>query len=177
MNKRAGLEIGINTIVILVIAMVVIGGGIAFIRTFFKLGEEKLTEPFNLADFGLKPSSNEPLVLQTTSINLRVNEEKTIRGGLYNKDPTNALSAISISWGACASSGGGTDKPKLTSVPFGVAPNSEQGFMILLEGKKAECSGTGSACNLPLGTYICTIQALQGTTPIATNQVTVSVGN
>lgn len=174
-NKKAGLEIGINTIVILVIAMVVIGGGIAFIRTFFKLGEDKLKEPFELADFGLKPSSEKPLVLQTESFDLKTGKEKLLKGGYYNKNPSQDVT-INLELVNCITTSGSEDKPLITTLPnIPVKANSEQGFNIIFEGTKDGC--TVGNCNMDTGTYICSIKATDSLTQEETTQVTIRITN
>jgi len=180
MNKKAGLEIGINTIVILVIAMVVIGGGIAFIRGFFNLGESKLKEPFELADFGLKPSSTQPLVLQAGLIEIKTGAEKIIKGGFYNaRSETNFKVIVDRCTPVFETTGEPptlskiSNKPEMVSLPYVTAPsNAEVGFNVIIKGIQDgtesvtvdiggsdESLDTKDGAKLTPGTYICTISA------------------
>jgi len=100
-NKKASMELGISTVVVLVIAMVIIAGGIAFIRGFFKIGTDKLGGAFNVGDFGVQPTSIDPLVLvDGPTIELKTGDRKEVKVGFYNtKNPQ----YIFIDFGNCVS--------------------------------------------------------------------------
>ncbi len=165
MNKKAGLSLGINTIIVLVIAMVVIAAGITFIRTFFDAGTDRLLGAFDIGEFGNKPDRLNPLVLERGTIRGKANSEVVVRVGFYNTDASTKL--VNISLGDCTS----TLPFTLTSLTQSVEGLSATGFGTLLQ-----LPGTD-------GTYICTIQAWEhdadppATTPLATTQVEVQVTN
>ena len=172
MNRKGALELGINTIVILVIAMVVIAAGIAFIRGFFQLGEEKLKEPFNLADFGLKPSSTDPLVMQSGDVTIKRGNEKEIKVGYYNKENT-AQNSIDLKMGVCKGrDNAGTEisvTPVITTVPVTeIKAGDSVGMRVLLRAK------SGSE-NINSGTYICPIILTVGGVDYASVQFTMTV--
>ena len=87
-NKKAAMELGISTVVMLVIAIVIIGGGIAFIRGFFATGDESLRGAFDIVEFRVEPSRTNPLVLSSGTELRAAPESKTRIGiGYFNKDP------------------------------------------------------------------------------------------
>ncbi len=88
-TKKAALNLGISTVVVLVIAMVVIGAGISFIRTFFDLGTESLEGAF-LTDqsWGNLADRNNPLVLARTTIDIgqRSGDTADVEVRFYNRN-------------------------------------------------------------------------------------------
>lgn len=88
-NKKAAMELGISTVVMLVIAIVIIGAGVAFIRGFFTTGEGSLMGAFDLAEFRIEPSRNNPLVISSgTSLEVSPDTEVRIGIGFFNKEGT-----------------------------------------------------------------------------------------
>ena len=81
------MELGISTVVMLVIAIVIIGAAIAFIRGFFAKGDESLMGAFDIVDFRVEPSRTNPLVLSSGN-ELRIKPADKVRIGIgyYNKD-------------------------------------------------------------------------------------------
>ena len=75
MNKKAALNLGISTVVVMVIAMVVIGAGVSFIRTFFDQGTDSLLGTMQIGEVGLSPDRNTPFAIQTSTIRLRPGSE------------------------------------------------------------------------------------------------------
>jgi hypothetical protein len=168
-NKKASMELGISTVVVLVIAMVLIAGGIAFIRGFFNKGTNELSKGFDLSELETKPTGDNPLVFaQGTGITLKSGVEEKVKIGFFNKATTPKTTNISFS--GCTYSGDGDVSkcsssmgviPIMTAVPKIVSSGDSFGFVTLV---KASCKGAdGSTPKLPSGKYICNIQAVDDT--------------
>jgi len=85
MKKKGSLELGINTVVILVIAIILVGGGIAFITGIFdKLNTN--VESISPNILPVQPTSSKPLALPGDTITVKNNDIKTILLGVYNTD-------------------------------------------------------------------------------------------
>lgn len=86
-NKKGAMELGIGTVVMLVIAIVIIGAGIAFIRGFFQTGESSLTGAFDIVEFRVEPTRTNPLVISTgTELNIAPEQRLRLGIGYFNKD-------------------------------------------------------------------------------------------
>ena len=178
MGKKASMELGISTVVVLVIAMVIIAGGIAFIRGFFKLGEEKLGGAFNVGDFGVQPTSVDPLVLVDGAPSIKKDKTESFKVGFYNRGNTDATN-VQIQFSDCVSTVtnptecGENVKPLIKSLPQTVEPGDSAGFETFLTAK-CDVSGAGVK-PLAAGDYICTIIATDGTTTYERKQITFTV--
>ncbi len=163
-NKKAAMEIGISTVVMLVIAIVVIGGGIAFIRNFFDAGEDSLIGAFDVADFGIEPSSQNPLVLVDGTISLRRGSEAPVRVGFYNKDTSGYN--VDIEFGECVTSATNLQceedelRPQIVSLPQRVDPGSDAGFIAQVAAECVASDDPDSLNNMNPGTYTCNILAV-----------------
>lgn len=88
-NKKAGLEISINAIVILILAITVLGIGLAFIRGMFsqtigQLGE--VSKDIENDMINTIRDSDERLVLREENIKIKKSAEKTIYFGVRNEE-------------------------------------------------------------------------------------------
>jgi hypothetical protein len=159
------MELGISTVVVLVIAMVIIAGGIAFIRGFFKKGTVELEKGFDLSELGTQPTGENPLVLsQGKSITIKAGDEIEKKIGFFNNNPV--AKNTKIIFGSCTFGGDpailinacGTSSalPIITSVPKVVESGDSFGFVTLV---KASCLNGANTPKLPAGKYICNLQA------------------
>jgi hypothetical protein len=78
------MQLGISTVVILVIAMVMIGAGISFIRTIFSSGEQVITKSVPSEDLTLDASANNPLDVSKTQIKAQQGTSASLQVGVYN---------------------------------------------------------------------------------------------
>ena len=176
-SKKASMELGISTVVVLVIAMVIIAGGIAFIRGFFKLGEEKLGGAFNVGDFGVQPTSVDPLVMVDGSPSIKTGKTESVKVGYYNRraNPT----TVTIQFTECVSTVANTDclsplVPIINSLSQTVEPSQSAGFENFVAAKCKTATGEKS---LAVGDYICTISAYDSVTQtsVESKQITLAV--
>ncbi|MGV8168909.1 MAG: hypothetical protein ACP5N3_02530 [Candidatus Nanoarchaeia archaeon] len=184
-NKKASMELGISTVVVLVIAMVIIAGGIAFIRGFFKLGEQKLGGAFNIGDFGNPPTVAQPLILTDgPTATIKSGRTAPVKVGFYNS--LGMDHEIKIQFDKCESTVGFPAEcnpalPGIVSLSQLVVPGGEAGFTTYMTAK---CKTSTTDKVLPPGEYICNLQAIvtDGNdpnlaigSPVATTQITISV--
>lgn len=176
-GRKGSMQLSIEAIIILVIAMVLLGLGIAFIQNFFKTGTDKLTEPFDAIQFGCDPNPNRPITLSPPNPELKSGEQIQVKMCVYAKIPADdAVLGIE----GCKSTSpvaDAQDIPQLLTQPQDIARTEIGGFSTILTAVDT----TGD--DLPVGTYICTLTAVTGgqfpgTTgaeTVGTTQVTVTV--
>ncbi len=155
-SRKGSMQLSIEAIIILVIAMVLLGLAIAFITGFFKQGTSKLTEPFDAISFGCDPSANDPIKTSPTLLQLKAGDTLQAKICVYN---TLALDAKNVNVGVegCVNNvipaPAVTDVPKLLTQPQNIKRTETGGFNTIL-----------TAPSKP-GTYICTLTALKLLTP------------
>lgn len=161
MNKKAALSLGITTIVYLVIAMIIIGSGIAFVRGVFEMGEDTLGNAMPADDIGLNPTSDNRFVMGSNSITVSRGETTTVQAAVYNTDNVERQFEIHLTEGECVpnieeAASEGAEKPLLTleSPPASVSPGESTGFRAILSVEQ----------EVKDQTYICSLRAT-GTNP------------
>jgi len=166
------MQLSIEAIIILVIAMVLLGLGIAFISGFFRTGTSKLTEPFNAIEFGCDPTTNDPIKLVPSALSVAQGERISVKVCLY---APNQFNEASLEITNCKDTNGGTDKPLFLTQSQNVKKGDIGGFNTILTAKK------DTSNNLNTGTYICTLVAKAKVPPATTlteqtsKQITITV--
>lgn len=153
-SRKGSMQLSIEAIIILVIAMVLLGLGIAFIQGFFKTGEQKLLEPFDAIEFGCDPTANDPITTSPTKIELKSGDQFEVKVCVYAKE--HAESAI-VGFESCRN----TVDPSASMMPTILAASQTiqrtevGGFTTILSANDAS---TGDP--LEPATYICTLAAV-----------------
>jgi len=146
MKRKGSMELGIQVIVILVIAMVILGLGIGFIRGFFTKGTESLSGAFDLVDLKVKPTFEDPIVLEKgNTLRIKTNTKEQVRIGIYNTDPGDAYN-VKIFIPECTG-----DEPRIISISQNIAPSDSAGFVTTIDTE-----------GVTQGNYICKIVACGG---------------
>ncbi len=170
LNRKASLEIGINTIVILVIAMMLLGLGIGFVKSLF--GQmNKIPGKIAIPDVGSEPTNADPVVLSNSELSIKTNTVEQVGVGVYNKWTDKTWFTIGIT--DCT----GDVKPLVESLPQQIAKTESSGYLINIYGNKDENGAKGDP--LDVGTYICNLVVYGGTektnidetTPLANQQI------
>lgn len=173
MNKKGALELGINTVVILIIALVVIAGGIAFITGVFSQ-----MKPIKIEMPNFPATSAEPLVLADGSPELKMGSKEYLDVNVYNK--LGSDKEIEVVFGECRSAAenpGCTNlAPVIIALPQTIPSGESSAFRTLV---KASCAGDASL-KLQPGEYICSLKAVTTAKPaevVAETQVIIKVTN
>lgn len=153
-NKRASLEIGINTIVILVIAMMILGLGIGFVKGIFgKLG--KVVKGISTDQLTNPPTAQDPVSMDQTELSVKSGDHHfQTRAGIYNKwEEGNYTLQI----GGCI----GGVKPQLDVLPETIPKGEGKGFVINIYGQKVSDNSNNPTYEaISAGSYICSLQAV-----------------
>jgi len=153
MNKRGSLEIGVNTIVILVIAMMLLGLGIGFVKGLFGQAN-KLPELIDTDSWENPPTANDPIRLTPTNIELKKGTDKDMKIGVYNTGSEGTFTIMISSCKGPVVDGQPSDKvPQLLAADSLIKSGASQGFKAILTANDNE------GLELTKGKYVCTIQA------------------
>jgi hypothetical protein len=173
------MQLSIEAIIILVIAMVLLGFGIKFVTELLGKGQDKLGDAFDPLTFGCDPSANEPLTLSKSEITVSTGKTQKVNACVYAskdyKDGTVQL-AIRVIGDTCFKSDGtnaGLAKPIFATAPQPVAKGSKGGFPMIITASDAAPNPVAP------GIYLCTIKAVTvdastGTERPATNNMITS---
>ena len=140
MNRRASMELSVNSIVILVIAVVIMGLLLAFIRS--KLTDLDVPDPGEIEP--VAASSSTPITLSRESVTVASGKSFTLKANVYNTYPVNKTVELTASCGT-------TDLfSKITSDESQkIEPGDQKTFKILLSIAKTK----------PRDVYLCSIKA------------------
>ncbi|MFT4261567.1 MAG: hypothetical protein ACMXX9_04010 [Candidatus Woesearchaeota archaeon] len=143
MNKKAALNLGISTVVVLVIAMVLIGAGVSFIRSVFSdvpmPGD--IIDPATLSN---PPTRERPLIIDGSTIRVgQTGGESVVRVGVYNSQASTA-NDVQITASSCEGM-----NPEIRSIKQSIPGSSAAAFQIIFKTES----------NTSAGTYICNIEA------------------
>lgn len=145
MGRKAALNLGISTIVVLVIAMVVIGSSVSFIRTLFSEGEDVLIGTFPAKE--LNPTRDEPLVLESNTITLKQGERKVVRTAVYNRESQRHNFTIELP-GCTNTTGGNVDTISLISRPASIESGGKIGMRGTLTAEVGTTQGSPFICEI-----------------------------
>lgn len=161
MNKKAGMELSINAIVILIIAMVVLGIGILFIRGLFAKSAEKLTTAISTQEIKNPATPETPVVADREILISKTNPTKTLVISVYNIDRLIAGN-VTVNMSDCVSGEsiiegtGGTPKYYLfRTAPQDIPGNTYVGYQGIVSFNTSQ-----SGLNLKQGdTIVCKLEA------------------
>lgn len=173
-SKKGALDIGVGTIVILVIAMVIIGGMVTFLNNFFGDATTGFGETFSSAsEIGLDVNANKPLAFENLVV--QSGGESTLSVAVYNSESSLANN-VTIDIERCARNGEITQQaPRIFTLAIDIPASDDRALQMSLFGSNS----TGA--NLPAGTYICNIRAQKeqggNNVTMESDQITIEVGS
>ncbi len=176
-SRKGSMQLSIEAIIVLVIAMVLLGLGIAFIQGFFKTGTSKLTEPFNAIEFGCDPNAGHPITTSPANLELKSGDQLQVKMCVYANVPA-ADAVLGIEGCTSTAPEGANMVPQLLAQKQTIARTEVGGFNTIL----LAVNQTGNV-DMPVGTYICTLTGVTGgrfpanasATVIGRRQITITV--
>ena len=160
------MELSINAIVILIIAMVVLGIGILFIRGMFAKSSEKLVTAISAQQVKKTANADEPLVADDEVIISTAKPVTTLGISIYNNAAVEA-DDLTIWIAPCISSLTGVNALEnitFTPVVNGKVKGSEQSSYLTLVGMKKGRDNRAASYPFAAGdTLICTLSSESAT--------------
>jgi len=104
-NKKGALELSINAIVIIVIAITVLGLSLVFVRQMFAQTTEttfSVMKGTDLTKLVNPPSRDNPLTVTPASLEIRNTKEKIVGVAFINTEPSDANFALSVEYDCTA---------------------------------------------------------------------------
>ena len=87
MNKRASMQLGINAIVVLIIALAILGLAISFVTNLFRKGEYQLGGIITNVEMPVRADSGEPIKFDLRDVSVKAGSMNTqIKVSVYNNN-------------------------------------------------------------------------------------------
>jgi len=163
-NKKGALELSINAIVIIVIAITVLGLSLVFVRQMFVETSEttfSVMKGTDLTKLVNPPSRDNALTVTPASIELRRSETKEVGVAFMNTEPSGYTYSLSVD------DTSGSNLGFIYSIPGNILQPDEIGYWKIVV--KPASTGTSTTS---VGTYIVTVKIngdplVAGTDPVS----------
>jgi hypothetical protein len=154
--KKGSLSLSINAVVVLVLAIALLGLGLAFTKGMFDKLKGNLVDAIQPPDY--KATSEEPIVMSSTMITLKKNQDSRLKISFYNNGGDSAVfPMLECQKGSSTVTNDQFVNGKaLVASTQTVAPGSEKGFEFIIKYSKLTEGGANAL--LPSGDYICNIK-------------------
>lgn len=170
LNKKAGMELSINAIVILIIAMIVLALGVLFVRGLFVKAGEKLGGAVSGAQVSKPASPDEPMTLDPSALEFSVSagdKSKTEVVSVYNMgSPSQPVGIYLTSCSGTVNVEAGTDVRLLAPTQI-IAANKAGNWNAAVLVNTTKLTKGNSA--------VCTVKANQSATVLASTTLTIDV--
>jgi hypothetical protein len=161
MSKKGSMELGINAIVVLIIALALLGLGIAFVTKLFSASQSKMVRIIDRTELPIHADASNKLVFDTSNIQMKQGKDEVLIASLYNDANSPTDGDVQIIANSCVqsitdASGVTTAYPYTPGNGAGISINSpaqsidirtDAGYSILIHADNVQAS------------YICTLQA------------------
>jgi len=157
MRKKGSMQLGINAIVILIIALAILGLGIGFVTKLFGDSTTRFVQIIKNADLPFSADSTDQLVLETKSMDLRMKKAAQLRLSVYNDGGVEADTTIFMQGsnlaeedpiGECLGTEGTNAEIALISPTQNINSGEAGAFSTMLKYENGD-----------VGEYICTVTA------------------
>jgi len=85
-NRKGSMELGVNAIVVMIIALALLGLGIGFITNLFKGGQGKLGSLIDRADLPVHADASNPIMFDTSDMVIKAGSSGKLIVSVYNSD-------------------------------------------------------------------------------------------
>ncbi len=161
MSKKGSMELGINAIVVLIIALALLGLGIAFVTKLFSASQSKMVRIIDRTELPIHADSANKLVFDTSNIQMKQGKDEVLVASLYNDANSPTDWPVPITASNCVQST--TDVSGYTST-HDYTPGDGQGISISSPAQTIDIR-TDAGYSILLhadnvqASYICTLQA------------------
>ncbi len=150
MNKKGSMQLGINAIVVLIIALAILGLGMSFITKLFGSSSEKFSNIIDSSELPFHADSGNPLVFESTDVTVKAGKETKLKAAVYNLLGGKAEVIIGDTEGELFTCEGDDEgEISMLSGIQEISSGEEVGFALIIKAKDS----------VETGTYICTVKA------------------
>ncbi len=150
MNKKASMQLGINAIVILIIALAILGLAMTFITSLFKGGQIKLGSIIERTDLPVHADPTNPIMFDNSQITIKQGGTGKVVMSVYNSNFGNQ-EEVALEMTNCVSS----DPDATGSIDIGLSSPAQKIPM----GMDAGYMAIIRVGDVPKGSYICVVEA------------------
>lgn len=157
-SKKAALQLSINAIVILILAITMLGLGLTFTRVLFKSASSKMLQAVEGTNLKNPADAEHPVTIDEQIIMKRGSQEQ-LEVGFYNRGNSDVFK-VGLKILKCIDTLGNPYDSTSANIPIIIAPEvssiesaSNIGYKAILNLEKENGSGLGT------GSYICTLAA------------------
>jgi hypothetical protein len=94
-SKKASLDLSIQSIVILIFAVIMLGLGLGLINFIFSSAKEKLSGSIALTDLSIQPTADKPVTIDT-KVTIKMGGSKEAQIGFYNSEAGTVFNVFPI---------------------------------------------------------------------------------
>ena len=153
-NKKGSMELGINAIVVLIIALALLGLGIGFVTKLFSSSQSKMVRIIDRTDLPVHADSLNQIVFDTNTIQAKAGRSAGLLVSVFNEGTAFARD-VPVTSSECVDSLGGNADAfiSVASPAQDIPPGTDVGYSVSISPTTAAASASGTA------TYVCTISA------------------
>lgn len=150
-SRKGSLELSVNAIVILVMAIAILGLGLAFIRGALQKGQAQVFKAIDNAELENPATADKPVTVDR-NVQVKVGSTAQVRLGYYNSgsEPVDATPSLTSCYSSTNPTNSIVTQFTLSSGSQSVGAGKAVGFQGLL--------GTVAATTLVQGAYVCTVE-------------------
>jgi hypothetical protein len=163
-NKKGSMELGINAIVVLIIALALLGLGIAFVTKLFSSSQSKMVRIIDRTELPIHADSLSPIVFDTSSLQIKAGKQEVLVVSVFNDDIEDSASTYIQHFSQCVDNLGAQAAARVTiSSPSQPIPaGADAGFSVIVKPGTTEVKGTS---------FICTVGVILSTYNIPSRQI------
>jgi hypothetical protein len=143
-NRKGAMELGVNTIVIIIIALVIIGLGIVFVT---RVINPDVIPP--APELPFHASADDTVKLQPENLDVKAGKSSEVEVSVYNKD-FSSDNEVALELLGCKSSEGDVEGISMTSLAQKIPLGSDAGYLGIISAAK----------EVPAAQYICSVSAV-----------------
>jgi len=153
MNKKGSLELSVNAIVVLILAITMLGLGLGFMKGMFGKVSQNVDTAIGQNQLANPPTVNNPFTLSSNQISLARGAAQTIILAYYNEG--NGDVDFAPEYGCSSADVTGTPTAFASRK---VSPGGNVAWQLLLKASSAAISGTKIQCSFNTSTSTSTIR-------------------
>lgn len=166
-SKNAALELSINAIIILILAITMLGLGLTFTRGLFQSASSKMFQAVEGTSLKNPADAEHPITIDE-QLTLKRNDQERLEVGFYNR-ANQAVTDVSLVITECIDTGGVNVQPE--NLPRMIAPTIDEVESATDVGFKTILTLDTEGAGLTPNSYICTLRAC---TPASTGSTSTS---